>query len=316
VTVFALALSLGLPLPAGAETRSRASSGFVVSPIYQNVSIGAEQPQAHYVVNLNNNTQLAQAFKLSTEDFGSLNNSAGVAFLGTSTSSFAKKYGLSSWMKLDQNTVTVPAGQSVNVGVTIENSDTLTAGGHYGAILATALTAPNGPAVQPRVGVFEVVSSLILLIKQGDVSLGLVAASQSSNGGWWAVASNVTDKFSNTGNVHVIPRGLVQVRDPLGHVVERGSINEDSGIILPENSRTYVTPMMKLVAAKWPGQYSVTLTYRIDGDAGQKTITSSYWYLGMMGTLAAVVVVLIVGGAGLVILRPRLRRRKRAKAQR
>jgi hypothetical protein len=270
----------------------QAQSGFVVSPIYQNVSIGAQQAQAHYEVTLSNSTAADQSFKLSTVDFGSLNDSGGVAFLGSSTSSFSKKYGLSGWMKLDSDTVAVPQGKSVQIGVSILNSDTLTAGGHYGAILATALTAPDGPAVQPRVGVFEVLSSLLLLIKQGGATPSLSVTAQSADGGWWRMPSSVTDRFQNSGNVHVVPRGVVEVKDPLGKVVMRGSINENSGIILPQMYRKYATPLMAMEAAWVPGRYSVVLSYRFDGTNSTKIFATGFWFLGRWG-IAAVGVLLI-----------------------
>ena len=273
-----------------------AASGFVVSPIYENVSIGEHQPTAHYVVSLTNTTDKDQAFKLSTIDFGSLNESGGVAFLGTSSSSFAKKYGLSKWMKLDDNTVDVAAGKSVSLGVSIVNSDSLTSGGHYGAILATALTVPTDKAAQPRVGVFEVLSSLILLIKQGNTQITMDLVSQEQNGGWWKMPSVVTDRFKATGNVHVVPRGLVEVKDPLGRLVSRGSMNVNSNIILPGNARKYDTPLMKLAAVRWPGVYSVISTYRVDGSTTTTTFSTVFWYLGPVGLLC--LLVLLLGAAG------------------
>lgn len=284
-----------------AATNSPAETGFVVSPAYQNVSIGQSQEQAHYEVTLTNSTGTDQAFKLSTVDFGSLNDSGGVAFLGSSTSSFAKKYGLSNWMKLDADTVTVPAGKDVQIGVSVLNSDTLTSGGHYGAILATAQTAPNGPAMQPRVGVFEVLSSLLLLIKQGGAPPSLIATSQSANGGWWNMPSTVTDRFQNQGNVHVTPRGVIEVTDPLGRVVERGSINVDSGIILPQMYRKYTTSLYTMAKPRIPGHYLVKLTYRFDGTTDTKVFTSSFWYFGPpgLGILAGLIALLAVVVAGI-----------------
>jgi hypothetical protein len=291
---------------ASAES-GNANPGFVVSPIYQNVSVSGDQQQPHYVVTLTNHSDADQAFKLSTVDFGSLQNSAGVAFLGTSSSDFAKKYGLSALMALDTDSVTVKAGQRQDIGVTIKNSDTLTSGGHYGAIMATAQTAPGGAGAKPRVGVFEVLSSLILLIKQPGATGGLDLTAQSENSGLGTMPTTVTDKFANTGNSHVVPRGTVVVKDPLGRAVERGALNENSGIILPEGSRSYDTPLMTLARATMPGSYTVVTTYRYDGTEATKTYTSSFWYLGEWGMAGAGLILLGVLMAGGLIFRRRLR---------
>jgi hypothetical protein len=283
---------LGLWAPALAEGGGVSNNGYVVSPIFQNVSLGENEPQVHCTVELSNTTGTDQAFKLSTLDFGSLNESGGVAFLGSSTNDFAKRYGLSKWMRLDADTVTVPAGGSKQIGVTIQNADDLAGGGHYGAVLAAAQTAPDGPATTPRVGVNAVLSSLVLLIKQGGVVAGMGDVSHTSDGGWLSMPAHVTDRFKNNGNVHVVPRGLAIVKDSFGHEVERAAINEDSGNILPGDYRSYATTLMRLASVSWPGQYTVTTTYRIGGVDQVSTISSTFWYLGKAGLTVVILLVL------------------------
>jgi hypothetical protein len=117
--------------------------------------------------------------------------------------------------------------------VTIDNSSSLTPGGHYGAILATAQTAPTDKPMQARVGVLAVLSSLILLVKDGGPPPNLDLKSQTISGRGLQLPSQVDQQFVNAGDVHVVPRGVVQVIDPAGHVVERGALNVNSGIILP-----------------------------------------------------------------------------------
>ncbi len=258
---------------------AQSTAGFAISPIYQNVTLDPNAPQSHYVATLSNSTTFSQAFKLSTVDFGSLNESGGVAFLGTSSSAFARRFGLSAWMQLDQNAVVVPAGASVDIGVTIVNSSNLQPGGHYGAVLATAQTAPNGSPQTSRVGVLEVLSSLILLVKGGGPPPDLELAAQSVNRIGSRFPTAVTDRFHNIGDVHVVPRGVATVRDPLGKVVARAALNENSGIILPQTYRLYSAPFTPMARAEIPGRYQVMTSYRFDGTEATKTFTSWFWYV-------------------------------------
>jgi hypothetical protein len=281
------------------EAASQEPAGIGISPVYQNVSIGLDQPQARYVITLANKTGVDQAFKLSIVDFGSLNESGGVAFLGTSSSNFAQKYGLSSWMRLDQEAVTVPDGGRAQIGVTVTNSPSLRPGGHYGAVLATALTAPNGPPVQSRVGVLEVLSSLLLLLKDGGAPPDLRMVSQIVNQDGLRLPTQVEDRFQNAGTVHVVPRGVLEVRDLFGRLVERGALNEDSGAILPQSYRRYNTPLARIATAWLPGRYEVKTTYRYDGSAVTKTFSSAFWYFGSVYAWAASAIVLLAV-AGLV----------------
>jgi len=265
--------------------------------VFQNVTIGQDQPQAQYVLTLSNDTGVSQAFKISTEDFGSLNQSGGVAFLGTSSSGYAQTYGLSKWMQLSQTAVTLAAGASTNIFVTITNSSSLATGGHYGAVLATALTAPNGAAAKSRIGVLEVLSSLLLLVKSGGPPPNLTLLAQTVDRQGILFPSQVQQLFKNQGDVHVVPRGTIDIRDPLGHLVARGAMNINSGIILPQTARRYDVSLMQLASAWMPGEYSVLTTYRYDGSNATKTWTGQFWYFGSPLLWLLVAAVLLLAAA-------------------
>ena len=278
-----------------------------ISPFYQNVSIAQYQPSARYVLTLSNTSSVVQTFRLTTQDFGSLNQSAGVAFLNSS-STYAKKYGLAAWMQLDQEAVTIPASASSQVTVTINNSPSLTPGGHYGAILATAQSAPTDKPTQPRVGVLAVLSSLILLIKGGGAPPNLDLQSQTVYGRGLGLPSQVDQQFVNAGDIHVVPRGVVQVLDPTGRVVERGALNVNSGIILPGTERSYNTPLAELASAWMPGNYKVLTTYRYDGTIATKTFSSQFWYISAVQLWVLLTILMAAGAVAVVWWRRRRRR--------
>jgi len=312
-TALGAVVVMAWPVMAGAQS-SPTLAGIDISPVYQSVTLGADEPAGHYVVTLTNKTGVDQAFKLSTVDFGSLNESGGVAFLGVSSSDFAQKYGLSPWMQLDQTALTLAPGSSADITVTVTNSAALRSGGHYGAVLATALTAPNDPAAASRVGVMEVLSSLILLVKGGGPPPTLALVAQDVQRASWGLPDAVTDRFHNEGATHVVPRGVVEVHDPVGRLVARGALNEDSGIILPQNFRRYVTPLVQLAAARWPGRYRVVTTYRYDGSNARTQYVSSFWYLGAAYVWISVVVLMaLVAAAGGWWLVWRKRKSRRAR---
>lgn len=280
-----------------------ASGGYSIEPFVQDLSIGQNQPSLSQVVTISNNTGQPTEFKLSTENFGSLNSTGGVAFLGTSTSGFAQQHGLVSWMSLDKSDVTVPAGGNVQVGLTISNSPQMSFGGHYGAVIATAQTAPSGPASHNQVGVIEVLSSLILLIKEGGPPPNLVLLSQSVPPGLGALPKSETDNFSNEGDVHVVPRGVTEMYDPFGREVMGGALNVNSSTILPGMVRTYSTPLMRLASAWVPGEYKLVTDYRYDGTESTKQFISYFWYSGSSMMWAIVALVLLASGGLLWALR-------------
>jgi hypothetical protein len=269
--------------------------GLVVSPAFQQVSIKPDQPSASYPLVFTNSTPADQTLVLGAVDFGSLDESGGVAFLGAPTSELEHKYGLASWMSLEKNTVVVPAGGKASVTVSIDNRQSLAPGGHYGAVLATAVNDPGTPRGD-SVGVKQVTASLILVTKDGGARADLVLDRQTTNGQFWHLPTQVEQRYQNPGNVHVVPRGTVEVRDPAGRVVSRGAINDGSQVLLPESFRRYKTKFAKIAPAFLPGRYTLESMYRYDGVNGYAKKTQTFWYAGLL--IVWIVVILAIGAAG------------------
>jgi hypothetical protein len=305
----ALAGLMGVPAVA---TAAEAPHGFTVSPAYQEVAVPG-QGNVEFAISITNNTVADQNFALTVQDFGSLDESGGVAFLGTPTSELEHKYGLASWLSLDHNTVFIAHGQSAQLVARVENRQSLGPGGHYGAVLATAVDDLGRPIKDPRVGVQQVLASLVLAVKEGGVVRELKQVGQSSDGGWWRLPSQVEERFRNSGNVHLIPRGLVMVKDSVGRIVSSGALNENSDAVLPGSYRRYETSLVNVGRAWLPGRYQIVTSYHSDGANGEQRFTTWFWYSGDL-VVVSIGILAIAAAAGLawwLWWRPRRRRRKR-----
>lgn len=304
-----LMLGVMLGLAPVATLAAEAPAGFVVSPAFQQVEVANGQASAQYTLKVRNNTATGQNFQLSVVDFGALDEQGGVAFLGQPATELEHKYGLASWMKLEKSAVFVAAGQMANVVVTIENRPSLAPGGHYGAVLLTAVTDTGAP-VKSQVGIKQVLSSLILASKQGGERQMLNLVEQKLNGAFGRLPSMVEHRFQNDGNVHVVPRGVTEVWDPAGKLVLRAAINDGSGAILPESFRRYSAKFTNVGRAWLPGSYTVKTQYRYDGTETTKTYTASFWYMGQVGIWLTIVLATVAIG----VLGWLLWRRQRRKA--
>jgi hypothetical protein len=294
-----LAAGLMLAGTGAAAMAATPNKGFVVSPAFQQVSIRADQPRVQYALQLTNNNAVDQNFRLSTADFGALDEEGGVAFLGKPASELEHRYGLASWMVLEKDAVFIAAGKTMQILITVDNRPSLAPGGHYGAVLATAVTDTWQPvAGDPRVGVRQVLSSLVLVTKEGGAETTLKLMGQSSNASAYRIPSEVEHRFQNAGNVHLVPRGTVTVKDPMGRTVARGAINAESGVILPESFRRYTTPLLTLATAWLPGRYSITTDYRYDGREATQTYATTFWYAGTVVVWLVMVLILAAVGAG------------------
>jgi hypothetical protein len=256
--------------------------GVTISPAFQEPDLPASQAQLTFDIVLQNNTPLDLTFHLNEEDFGNLDQSGGIAFLGQSSGKLTNKYALVPWMKLGSNTVQVPGFKSVSIPVTIENEPSLAPGGHYAAVLATLDSSPQGGSKGPSIGLNQVLASMVLLTKEGGLIQKLSISNQSSDARFWHLPSQITQRFHNSGNVHLTPYGVVEVKDPAGHIVERNAIDPGSDIILPGSYRLLTTDFLNVDTAWMPGRYRLVSTYNFDGSSASLTYVTTFWYAGLL----------------------------------
>jgi hypothetical protein len=215
-----------------------------------------------YEASVTNDTDVLVTFEISAIDFGGLDESGGVAFLGA-TGDLEQKYALASWIELEASEVTLQPGETRTVNVRIENQESLAPGGHYGAVVFknTSSVRPETPSV----AINQVFSSLVFVKKTNGARYGLELVSVEERIAWWRFDPRVTLRFRNLGNVHVVPRGEISVTDPLGREVYRGIINDGSTLVLPETVREYPLKLFPLEKAIIPGWYAFKMRYRYDG---------------------------------------------------
>ncbi|HSH56006.1 MAG TPA: hypothetical protein VK983_04235, partial [Candidatus Limnocylindrales bacterium] len=193
--------------------------------------------------------------------------------------------------------------QTKNVPVTILNRESLAPGGHYGAVLVTP-TDVGGDSTKVQIN--QVASALLFVKKQGGELYNLSLSSAKLSRSLLQIPSKVDLRFQNAGNVHVTPRGTITITDPRGRQVQKGYINAESALVLPESFRQLSVPLMKLDRTWIPGRYTATVAYRFDGQDQVRETKMSFVYVN----LGVVLSVLLVG-AGLLLVfgNPRLRSR-------
>lgn len=262
--LFSTVLLWALVLPLERAHAADNQGGLTLSPMFQEISLEKNEQQKDFLVTLTNNTGSLMTLRLSLLDFGSLDESGGVAFLGA-TNDLEKKYALASWMRPGINTLTLAPGESQKVRVTIENRDTLSPGGHYGALVFKVGDDTVDPNVSNEIAINQLFSVLVFVKKLGGEIYSLDLKGNEYAKSSISLPEEIETRFQNSGNVHVTPRGTVTITDPLGHVVSKGIINEESGLILPETFRTYPAHLRSLALAFIPGRYTLHIAYRYDG---------------------------------------------------
>ncbi len=260
--------------------------GVTISPAFQQIVISPDSQSVSFNFTVTNNTSQEQEFALSVVDFGSLDETGGVLFAGNAQKTLDYRYALSQWVTLERDRIVVPPRGSEKVPITIVNKESLTPGGHYGAIMVNP--TDSGDKTGRKVNIDQVASSLLFVKKAGGEVYKLDLQSYKIGPHIFSLPGSVAVRFQNAGNIHVIPRGLAVLTDPWGKVVKRGIVNADSGIALPETFRSLQVPLESIGSAWLPGRYKLTVTYRYDDVVATRTVETSFVYLNALTVLMAV----------------------------
>jgi hypothetical protein len=287
--------------PAGPQspTVRHPLSGITISPSFQQVVVGQNDTEKPFTFSVTNNTGQQVEVALSTVDFGSLDESGGVLFMGQNNKSINYKYGLSQYVTLGQDRLVVDPKSTTKIPVTITNKESLSPGGHYGAILVTPTKVGDNPS---KVEINQIISSLLFVTKQGGAIYQLNLQNYQLKTHIFSPPTSVDLRFQNAGNVHLIPRGMITITDPRGVIVRRGFINEGSAIVLPETFRKLSVPLRTVNRAWWPGIYHVTMSYRFDGQETNLTKQLSFYYINGWYIVAAIVIMALIILA--IVLKP------------
>lgn len=283
-----------------------APSNITVRPFLQEIKINPGEVTKQFEVTINNDSKFRQVFSLATVNFGSLNETGGLAFEGASLKRISDKYGLAKWLKLERNKLELEAGQQAVVKAVIKNDVDMTPGAHYAAIIITAqkpIEAVDQLTITPKV------SSLIFATKLGGEFYNIHLSSASHNGNLWKLPTAVNLKLQSTGNTYIIPRGVVSLKQG-SQVISRGIINAQSAIVLPETVRSFDVELRRLIkpqTGRLFNDYTIQVDYRYDGIANFASKSYNHKTLNKITALLMLVLLSTALAVIVSLKQPRLR---------
>lgn len=235
-------------------------AGFSITPMLQEVSLDGNSG-AESSVAIRNETTVSATFEISTIDFKGLDQSGGIAFLGASD--IANTYSLAPWLVPEMSQVTLSPLETREIRVKLNNDETLSPGGHYGALVFRQVSL-SGPVDVPKVALQQLFTSLFFVKKISGAKYGMELESWGAKRHMFQPFSAQKVTFRATGNVHIVPRGEISVSDPFGRLIAKASLNESSAIVLPGMIREFPIVLHSVLIAWIPGKYRLTLQYRSD----------------------------------------------------
>ena len=261
VFIFAILFFIfNLPL-VSAQTQK----GISVTPSIMHLDLAEDPPQ--YSITYKNTTQGEITLALSAKDFDELEESYKINFLeGQDAANY--RYSLSSWISFEHKTIQLAPNEEKSVRIFIDK-DRITKGGHYASILAEI----EQPDEKKQVSVRAILSSLLFVRASTgqEIEKGKILSLRPLRN-WLEYPESFTWRFENSGNVHVVPYGLIEVYDSLGNLVSKGILNEDSLDALPESIRTYRTKVTTYQNFLIPAVY----TAKISAHFGKQNLKADF----------------------------------------
>lgn len=159
---------------------------------------------------------------------------------------------LASWIKIDTTAITLELGETKEIPFKIEVPSDADPGGHYaGIFFASGGTTTAGG----QIGVQSKLGTLIILTVEGNIrevaTIESVKVKGPSNVGRPPV--NFDIRITNSGNVHVKPKGTVKILNMFGGEVETLNLPQDKNV-LPGQTRLFeVSWAKKETSAKSKG---------------------------------------------------------------
>jgi hypothetical protein len=287
-------------------------AGITISPPIQKLTLGPGLSEANTYIDVTNTTDHAFTASIVLVDFKSLSENGGLTLGQVNVPLW--KYGLANWMQITGDPrLSLAPGETRRVAVTIQNRDDLIPGGHYGAVIFAGDSKGTTSLDENQIGFSQNLASLLFVKKLGGEKYGLTVSSVTIDRKH-ELPESVSIDFHSTGNVYVIPRGYIEVIDSRGTLVERGTINESSIIIMQGNSQHFITLLRPTAESNANGQFKLVVHYRYAGQADYQTQT--IMFTRGQGSPVGLIAGLVTGIGALVLASRIVVRRRHANSPR
>jgi hypothetical protein len=256
------------PVFSKAETSNR---GLIISPFLLERKMEKGQTTDE-LIEITNTSDFALPVEITVNDFFPEGDEGRPVFVeGRSVN---PSFSLSSWITIKSSPKpTLKPGEKTNVSFSITPPHSAEEGGHYGAILFTFQgSRPDGSAV----AIAQKLGAIILVKLGQAVQAGNISKFQTQNNFYEYPPVTFFTKFNNTGNVHVKPRGGINIFNWFGKRVASIRVNENAGNVLPKSERQFESIWQDKFAF---GRYSAVAELVYDDSGLVVTAKTNFWVL-------------------------------------
>jgi hypothetical protein len=273
-------LCICIVLAGAMRVKTASAESITIAPVFQELVVTQSTKSETGSFSITNRSNLPQTYKLRAINIDTSDQTGGILLSGLNQD-FVKRHGLVAWLEFQETEVTILSNQTREVAFQINNSADLPPGGHYGAILTQLVTQTPTPD-DNKVSLNPEAAALIFVKKIGGERYDLNVKSTTIEGVALSLPKSIGVLLENRGDIHVIPRGSVVVKDMFGREIKRGAINTESVLILPAKNRLIDVDLRSLRGGlRWPGRYTATISYRFEGQIASQVTNIRFWVLNL-----------------------------------
>src|SRR4030042_2673489 len=257
---------------------------------------------AQEIIKIRNVSSTTQTFYPEVLDFKPVGETGAPQFLKPAESG-SYTFSLASWITVSTEGIVLKPNEAHALNFTINVPKDAEPGGRYAGILF-GTTAPE--LTGTGVAISNKVWSLVLVRVAGDAKeVATLKEFSTDKPSYEAGPVNFVVRVQNAGNVHVVPKGNIEIKDTFGRSVASLPVNETDGNVLPDSVRRFVDKEGKELSWKPEGftfgRYKAQLLLTCGSPAKTLSGEVTFWIvpwkqLLVIGLVALIAILLLVLG--------------------
>ena len=280
-TVVGLVFSIFLYIHPQASAQTTSDSGLTISPPTFELSLNPGERTSNYI-RLENRNNYPVKIAVDLRNFTALGEEGGVDLTYENTN-----FSLANWISIDKNEYVLPGKSNRTYKFDVSTPSNAEPGGHFGSIIFR--TIPTESLSGSGASLAQEIGSLILVKVSGPTTEEADIASFATTKKIFEYGPVTFDaRIENLGNVHLKPRGVINITNILGRTV--GTLELENKNVLPGAIRK--------IEGVWNtksrfGRYTATLVLVYGRDQVQRAAITNF-YLIPYKLLAVIFVVVLV----------------------
>jgi hypothetical protein len=254
------------------QSSQSSSQTLVITPFIFQESLQKGQSISRDI-QLHNNSNSPLSVSIETSNFVSGEKDGEPLFTGGDNQE-PTKYSLSSWMTITTPTnINIAPGADATTTVKINIPQDAEDGGHYGGVLFS-YSGPVDPNLSSQIITKTATLFFVSLGKANEQ--GALTNFTSSSKVYSNQNINFNATFADSGNVHLAPKGIIDVYNIWGKLVAAVQVNRDAQLLLPQTTRTFKSSW----SDPWSfGFYHATLTMYYGTNNYEARGSTTFWIL-------------------------------------